>query len=115
AGYHWARAEGSSPANVARAEWLISRVWAVRSDGAMALRHGQRCLATCESAGLADFDLAYAYEAIARASACRGETDEARDHLRRASGVTIADAEDRELFESDLAAPPWFGLGRPQS
>ena len=29
AAYHWARAEGTGPANEARAEWLLARVWEI--------------------------------------------------------------------------------------
>ncbi|MFM8997754.1 MAG: hypothetical protein ACKOJD_06540, partial [Candidatus Limnocylindrus sp.] len=60
AAYHWQRAEGTIPANEARANWLLSRVWAVRQNGELALHHALRCLTVCESAGLQDFDLAYA-------------------------------------------------------
>ena len=53
AAYHWARAEGASPANAARAEWLLARVWTVREHGALAVRHAERCLSTCVTADLA--------------------------------------------------------------
>lgn len=60
AAYHWDRAEGSGPANTARADWLLARVWAVRGEGTLALHHARRCLHTCDTAGLTGFDLAYA-------------------------------------------------------
>ena len=62
------------------------------------------------TAGLDDFDLAYASEARARALACLGRLDEARIERKAARAVDIADAEDRSIFETDLAAEPWFGL-----
>lgn len=111
AAYHWQRAEGTGPANEARASWLLSRVWSVRGHGEIALAHAQRCLTTCEEAGLADFDLAYAHEAIARAWACLGDRDRALHHRSLANQVPIADSEDRELVQADLASEPWFGLG----
>jgi len=110
AAYHWQRAEGATPANEARASWLLSRVWSVRGHGDIARAHAQRCLATCEAAGLVDFDLAYAHEAMARAFACLGDTDRAQQHLSLAGGVAIADPEDRALVEADLMGEPWFGL-----
>ena len=67
-------------------------------------------MAIVGDAGLADFDLAYAHEARARALACLGRSDEAADELAAARAVPIADAEDRAIIESDLAAGPWFGL-----
>lgn len=111
AAYHWARAEGRTPANAARAGWLLSRCHAVLGNGALALHHADECLAIVERAGLGDFDLAYAHEARARALAALGRTDEAAVELAAAREAPIADAEDRAIFEADLAAPPWFGLG----
>jgi len=112
AAYHWQRAEATGPANDARASWLLSRVWAVRQNGEVALFHAQRCLAVCESAGLVDFDLAYAHEALARSYAALGIAEQASHHLAIARGVPIADTEDRTLVEADLAGEPWFGLGQ---
>lgn len=110
AAYHWERAEGSTPANSARADWLLSRVWAVRGEGAQAVLHAKRCMATCEASSLVDFDLAYAHEALARAHACLGQLSEAGHHRAKAAQVPIADPEDRAMVEGDLASEPWFGL-----
>lgn len=110
AAYHWARAADRTVANEARAEWLLSRVWSVRGTGELALLHAERCMVACTSGGLADFDLAYAHEAMARAHACRGETELARAHRESARAVPIADAEDRSIVEGDIAAEPWFGI-----
>ena len=110
AAYHWQRAEGAIPANAARADWLLSRVWAVCGNGALAMRHAQRCFDTCESNSLVDFDLAYAHEALARAHACLGDREEAKRHRTLASEVSIADAEDKSMVDSDIASEPWFGV-----
>ena len=112
AAFHWSRAEGTMPANEARADWLLSRVWAVRANAQLALHHARRCLATCQSAGLVDFDLAYAHEAMARASACDGNENDAREHLDFARAVVINDPEDKAIVDSDLASEPWFGISQ---
>ncbi|MEK0414879.1 MAG: hypothetical protein RL352_276 [Actinomycetota bacterium] len=108
AAYHWQRAEGSTPANSARADWLLSRVWAVRGQGDQAMLYAKRCMATCETSSLVDFDLAYAHEALARAHACLGQASEARRHKERASQISIADPEDKAVVDGDLASEPWF-------
>jgi len=108
--YHWARAAGRQPANAARGSWLVSRAHAVLGHGELALHHADQCAATCASAGLDDFDLAYSHEARARALACLGRLDEARVERKAARAVDVVDAEDRAIVESDLAAEPWFGL-----
>lgn len=110
AAYHWQRAEGASPANEARANWLLSRVWAVRNNGELALQHARRCLAVCESATLVDFDLAYAHEALARSFACLGNSQQAQIHRAIAHEIPIADPEDKEVVDNDLQSEPWFGM-----
>ena len=90
AAYHWARAEGTGPANEARAEWLLARVWVARGNGTLARGHAEHCLSVCDSHGLVDFDLAYAHEAMARALACCGDTAGARTAFDRALQLAIA-------------------------
>ena len=110
ASYHWARAAGRTPENSARASWLLSRCHVVVGNGALALHHADECAAIVADADLRDFDLGYAHEARARALAALGRNDEAAAELAAARAVGIADDEDRKIFESDLEAPPWFGL-----
>ena len=50
------------------------------------------------------------YESRARALACLGELDQAREAYRRAGAVKIADEQDRAIVETDLASGPWYGL-----
>ena len=87
-----------------------SRAHAVLGQGDAALYHADRSAAVVATAGLADFDLAYAHEARARALACLGRLDEAEAELAAARAVPIADDEDRQIVDGDLAAGPWFGL-----
>jgi len=110
AAHHWSRAARRVPSNEARASWLQSRAWVVSGDGTQALRYADRCVAVCETNGLADFDLAYALEARARSLACLGRDDDAAAARAAAAAVPIADAEDRAIFDADVAAGPWFTL-----
>jgi hypothetical protein len=110
ASYHWARAANRTAENSARASWLLSRCHVVLGHGDLALHHAEECAAAVADAGLRDFDLGYAHEARARALAALGRDDEARAELDAARSVEVVDAEDRQIFESDLASPPWFGL-----
>ena len=103
--YHWSAAPECKPENAARGEWLVSRVYTVLDRGEPALLHAQRCLAICEENEVEDWDLPFAYEAVARASLVAGEREEAQryEQLARAAGEKIADPEDRELLRRDLA------------
>jgi uncharacterized protein YndB with AHSA1/START domain len=107
--YHW-REAGGPPAT--RGEWLVSHVYAVLGRPEPALHHARRCLALADGPEVADFDTAYAAEAMARALACAGDLDQAAGWHSRATaaGATIADDEDRKIFTEDLTTGPWFGL-----
>ena len=115
AAYHWRRAVGGTVINEARASWLLARAHATVGHGEVALHHAERCAAHTEQAvqEAADFDHAYVFEARARALASLGRLGEAGEAYRRAAAVRIADPQDRAIFDSDLAAEPWFGLERP--
>jgi hypothetical protein len=95
-------------ANLARGEWQCSRVYAVLGRPEPALWHARRCLELCEEAGpgvLADFDLPFAFEALACAHVVAGEREAALGCLERAAdaALRIAEADDRELVATDLA------------
>jgi hypothetical protein len=101
--HFWGRV--GAPENRARGEWQCSRVYAVLGRGEPAVHHARRCLEICEAHGIGDWDLAFAYEALARAHAVGADEAAAARYkaLARQAGDSIADAEDREVFESDYA------------
>jgi hypothetical protein len=100
--YHWG--EVGSPANRARGEWQCSRVYAVLGRAEPALHHARRCLAICEEHDLRDWDLAAAWEAVARATRVAGDDAGYREAMARGRAALegIADPEDRRLIEADL-------------
>jgi hypothetical protein len=65
--YHWGQVPEVTPGNLARGEWLISHVYAVLGRAEPALHHAGRVLDLCQEHDIGDFDLAFAYEALARA------------------------------------------------
>ena len=99
--YHWSKV--GAPENFARSHWQLSRVNAVLGRAEPALYHAQRCLDYCVDNGLADWDLAFAHEALARAHKIAGDDGAARRHVELARGVAIGDDEDREHLEESLA------------
>ena len=106
--FHWGEAPECKPENLARGEWQVSRVYTVLGRGEPAIWHAQRCLEHCEQNGIGDWDLAYAYEALARAHAVAGNNAEAAASKAKAreAGDAIADAEDREHFDEDYSSLP---------
>jgi hypothetical protein len=103
--YHWAEAAECEPKNRARSEWQLSRVYAVVGRAEPAIHHARRCLEICDANAnsIEDWDLPFAYEALARARMVAGEEQEARrcEQLAAELGEAIADPEDREhLFQA---------------
>ena len=106
--FHWSHAAGATAANRARSQWLCSHMYAVLGRPEPALYHAERCLALVQGTPdeMEEFDLPAAYEALARAHAVAGRSEEARRFLAvgRAEISSIADAEDREHLESQFAS-----------
>ena len=106
--YHWLKAPECEPRNRARSEWLCSRVYSVLGRAEPAMHHAQRCLVICEAnqENVEDWDLAFAFEALARAHRVAGNEDEARryEQLGREQAEVIADPEDRESLLRDLSS-----------
>jgi hypothetical protein len=103
--YHWAQV--GTPANRARSEWQLSRVYTVLGRSEPALHHARRCRELCEAnpEAIEDWDLPYAHEALARAHALAGEAVEAGRHAAAARELAarVEGAKDREHLEEDLA------------
>jgi len=104
--YHWGQV--GTAANLARGEWQVSRVYSVLERPEPALYHAQRVLDICRANGIGDWDLAFAYEALARASAVAGDKEQARVWTEQALAAAedVAEAEDRELVLTDLESIP---------
>jgi len=105
--YHWLRSN-AAPQHAARGEWQVSRVYCVLGRAEPALHHARRVLDICQRHGIGDWDLAFAYEALARAHAIAGDHDEARRWLEqgRLACEDVAEDEDRELVAADLDTIP---------
>jgi hypothetical protein len=68
----------------------------------------RQCLDICTEHGLGDFDLAFAYEALARGHAIAGDSEAAArfSQRARAAAAKIAEDEDRALLLADLSTIP---------
>jgi len=103
--WHWGKV--GTEVNLARGEWLCSRVYAVLGRAEPALWHARRCVEIDEAAkGREDWDLPSAYEAMARALLVTGDRAGAREWAAkaRAALADVPDADDREVIEQDLAS-----------
>jgi len=102
--YHWGLA--GTALHLARGEWQISRAYAVLNRGEPATYHARRSLELCQENGIGDFDLAFGYEALARASSVAEDRQSAVEYLGLAkeAGEKIAEKDDRDYFFSELGS-----------
>jgi hypothetical protein len=100
--YHWG--EIGTALNFERGEWQISRVYAVQSMPESALFHAEKCLEICEENSIADFDIAFAYEAVALATAVAGNAADCQKYLDLAkqAGKDIKKEGDKQYFFDEL-------------
>ncbi|MBP3041023.1 hypothetical protein J9303_16260 [Bacillaceae bacterium Marseille-Q3522] len=100
--FHWG--EIGTPVHFARGEWQISRVYSLLKMQESALYHGNNCLKLCKENDIGDFDLAFAYEAIARAYMVNGEKELMNKcrNLAEEAGENISKKEDKQYFFSEL-------------
>jgi DNA-binding transcriptional MerR regulator len=106
--YHWGQVPAATPAHLARGEWQVSRVYAVLGRAEPSLHHARRVLDLCQENGIGDWDLGFAYEALARAHAIAGDTGQAREYTDQALAAAedIAKDVDRDLLLADLETIP---------
>lgn len=100
--FHWG--EIGTPLEFERGEWQISRVYSVLGRSEPALYHAKRCLEICKDNNIGDFDIAFAYESVARANATAGSKIECENYLKLAkeAGEQIKKKEDKEYLFSEL-------------
>lgn len=104
--FHWG--EIGTPLEFERGEWQISRVYSVLNRPQPALYHARRCLEICQENKIGDFDIAFAYEAMARAYAVAREKSEREKYIKlaKATGEDIKGKEDKDYFFGDLKTIP---------
>ena len=101
-------ARSATTANLARGEWQCSRVYAVLGRAEPALWHARRCVELDEAGaeGREDWDLAAAYEAMARAQHRRRRPGGAPSGRRKARTALATSPTPRTARSSSRTSPP---------
>ena len=101
--HHWG--EVGTPLEWSRSEWQISRVYALAKMGESALYHGKQALKYCLENNIGDFDLAFAYETIARSYAVLSNEQEKQVYIEKAKEASkgIEKKDNLDYFLSELA------------
>ena len=104
--YHWRKSDKYEVVNEQRGQWLISHVYAKLNKSDEALSYAKETLKITEEnkKKMKDFDLAYAYESMARAYSISENKDESEKWYKKAkaAGDLIADEKDKEYFILDF-------------
>lgn len=102
---HWRLCDAYTPLNGARSQWQLSHVYALLHRGESALYHAKESLALCEANQVGGLDLAFAYEAMARAYSVCGDPAKTAQYkgMAEAACEGIATDEDREYARSQIA------------
>jgi hypothetical protein len=110
--YHWGKV--GTRAQLQRGYWLLSHVFSVLLKPAQAVKFAKKCMQTTLAfpKEMKDFDLAYAYEWLARAYALEGNKKLAAENydLAQKAGMNIADDEDRQIFMNDFNSGSWYSI-----
>jgi hypothetical protein len=101
--YHWGQI--GTALEFSRGEWQISRVYSLLGMGESALLHAKEALNLCLDNRIADFDLALAYEAIARAYSTLGSHKDKTTFIEKAkeAAKAITDEANRQYVESEIS------------
>ena len=100
--FHWG--EIGTALEFERGEWQISRVYSAVKRPISALFHAERCLEICKDNDIGDFDISFAYEAMARAHAVAENKVECEEYIKLAeeAGEKIEKKEDKKHFFNEL-------------
>jgi hypothetical protein len=109
--YHWivvinsGKYPETGPVNHARGDWQISRVYSLLNMPHEALFYAEKTLNMCLDNNIGDFDLAFGYEAMARAFALQAEKKKELEKylaLAKEAGKKIEKKDDRNYFLGEL-------------
>jgi len=110
--YHWQQL--GAALNIQRGHWLLSHVCVVLHEPSGAMKHATRCieLTKAHMSEMKDFDIAYAFEAMARTYAQLGDLMNAKEYydLALRVGHAIKDPEDKQIFMGDFSKGEWYGV-----
>ncbi len=100
--YHWSKI--GKPINIARGEYMISRVLSALKRGESSLAHAEKSLRIAEGTKAEDWDIAFAYEAITRAYVAIGDKNKSMEWKEKTQKAIddIKDPEDRKICQGEL-------------
>lgn len=102
--WHWMQCSEVDATKISVGYWMLSRVYAVAKQSNQALIYAEKCLDISREKQLEPFYLAYAYEALARASSMRSEQEKTKTYLQKGmeACAQVSDPESQSMVKADL-------------
>lgn len=109
---HWQKFSDSTMANSVRGYYTVSKAYIVVDEKENALKYANLCLKLAQENKevLADWDFAYAYEIMARASAMNNNKTDFEKYILKAKNHEIKDPEDLKYVKIERDSGNWFGF-----
>jgi len=106
--WHWTQRPDCTSQHLSIGYWQISRIHSMLGRSIEARRYGELCLAASQDESVAPFARAYAYEALARASALSKNTARKLKYVALANKVieTLSDGDMQKMLRDDLSTIP---------
>jgi hypothetical protein len=106
AAFHWSKV--GTELHQARAAMLLGHVHALLGHGASAMAYARQSFAFVTSRDSPPWEVAFAHAILANAAAAARDRELHAKHYAIAKdlGATLADAEEREIFDATLRAVP---------
>ena len=100
--YHWSKI--GKPINIARGEYMISRVLSALGRGESSLAHAEKSLRIAEGTEAEDWDIAFAYEAITRAYVAGGDKNKGIEWKEKTQKAidSVKGEQDRQVCQGEL-------------
>jgi len=113
--FHWWQLKGE----IDETRWLqstprshnqLANVYIALKRAEPALYHGKRCVELCLERGIADFDIAFGYECLARAYDIDGDTAERDKYtlMAKTAAEAIGNEDDKKFFMTELNKLAWL-------
>lgn len=113
---HWQKFSGAKIVNTQRGLYMIAKAYVAAGEKENAIKYARMCFKTTfeNESEMADFDIGYAYEMMARTAAMNNDKANFDKYYKLAltQKDKIKKEEDLKYYVQDLEGGNWFGMSK---